>query len=82
MSGYHLTAEGAHALLLINRLERLVRLHDQYCGPKPDLNRLGVRLLERAIAATYQDCVDAGWPSSDLDYHLATYRPQQTERPQ
>jgi hypothetical protein len=41
----------------ISRLERLIRMRRDY---REDLNPLGIRLLDRAIEATYQDCVDYG----------------------
>jgi len=42
-------------------LERLVRLLREYADPqKPSVNALGVRLLQRAITATYFDADDQG----------------------
>lgn len=46
--------------IFLGRLARLIRLYREYCGEKPDLNALGVRMLERAIDATYRDCIDYG----------------------
>jgi hypothetical protein len=43
--------------LFVARLERLIRLRTEY---REDLNPLGLRLLDRAIYATYKDCVDYG----------------------
>ena len=48
----------------ISRLRRLIRLRREY---RDDLNPLGMRLLDRAIDATYGDCLDHGvadvaWP--------------------
>ena len=41
----------------LRRLERLIRMRRDY---REDLNPLGIRLLDRAIEATFQDCVDFG----------------------
>ena len=41
----------------LKRLERLIRMRRDY---REDLNPLGIRLLDRAIEATFQDCVDFG----------------------
>jgi hypothetical protein len=41
----------------VRRLERLLRMRRDY---RDDLNPLGFRLLDRAIQATYQDCLDHG----------------------
>ena len=43
--------------LFIARLERLLRMRKDY---REDLNPLGLRLMDRAIDATYRDCVDFG----------------------
>ena len=43
--------------IFIGRLERLVRMRNEY---RDDLNPLGFRLLDRAIDATFQDCLDYG----------------------
>ncbi len=43
--------------LFVSRLERLIRLRREY---NQDLNPLGLRLLDRAIYATYCDCIDYG----------------------
>ena len=49
--------EGEIRALFVGRLERLLRLRRQY---NQDLNPLGLRLLDRAIYATYRDCIDYG----------------------
>lgn len=49
--------EGRIKSLFVSRLERLVRLRKDY---REDLNPLGLRLLDRAIYATYQDCIEYG----------------------
>jgi hypothetical protein len=49
--------EGQFNALFVSRLERLIRLRREY---REDLNPLGIRLLDRAIYATYQDCIDYG----------------------
>ena len=49
--------EGGTTALFVTRLQRLLRLRREYCE---DLNPLGLRLLDRAIYATYRDCVDYG----------------------
>ena len=43
--------------IMLKRLERLIRMRRDY---REDLNPLGIRLLDRAIEATFQDCVDFG----------------------
>ena len=43
--------------IFLSRLERLVRMRRDY---RDDLNPLGFRLLDRAIDATFQDCLDYG----------------------
>ena len=48
---------GEPTALFVTRLERLIRLRQDY---KEDLNPLGLRLLDRAIYATYRDCLDYG----------------------
>jgi hypothetical protein len=50
-------ARGEIQALFVARLERLIRLRKDY---RDDLNPLGLRLLDRAIQATYRDCVDYG----------------------
>jgi hypothetical protein len=50
-------AEGQTRTLFVRRLERLMRLRHEYVD---DLNPLGLRLLDRALWATYQDCIDFG----------------------
>ena len=47
--------EGQLKALFVNRLERLLRMRKDY---REDLNPLGLRLMDRAIDATYRDCVD------------------------
>ena len=49
--------EGQPTALFVSRLERLIRLRKDY---REDLNPLGLRLLDRAIYATYRDCVEFG----------------------
>jgi hypothetical protein len=49
--------EGQINVLFVSRLERLIRLRREY---REDLNPLGIRLLDRAIYATYRDCIDYG----------------------
>ena len=49
--------EGQTRALFISRLERLLRMRKDY---REDLNPLGLRLMDRAIDATYNDCVDFG----------------------
>ena len=41
----------------INRLERLIETRKDR---SEDMNPLGVRLLDRSIQATFQDCIDSG----------------------
>jgi hypothetical protein len=41
----------------LRRLARLIRMRRDY---REDLNPLGIRLLDRAIESTFQDCVDFG----------------------
>ena len=49
--------EGQVKAVFVRRLERLMRLRKEY---REDLNPLGLRLLDRAIYATYRDCLDFG----------------------
>jgi len=49
--------EGQIKALFVSRLERLIRLRQEY---NQDLNPLGLRLLDRAIYATYRDCIEYG----------------------
>jgi hypothetical protein len=49
--------EGQTRTVFIRRLERLMRLRRDYLD---DLNPLGLRLLDRALYATYRDCLDYG----------------------
>ncbi len=51
------TTQGLTKALFVRRLERLVRLRREY---SEDLNPLGLRLLDRAINSTYNDCLDYG----------------------
>jgi hypothetical protein len=51
------TAEDPAHQIFVRRLERLIRLRREY---QADLNSVGVELLNRAIYATYRDCLDAG----------------------
>ena len=50
-------AEGDTKALFVSRLRRLIQQRKDY---SEDLNPLGIRLLDRAIDATYQDCIDYG----------------------
>ena len=50
-------AEGQTRTVFIRRLERLMRLRRDYMQ---DLNPLGLRLLDRALYATYRDCLEYG----------------------
>lgn len=43
------------ASVFLDRLQRLIRIRREY---QDDLNPLGLRLLGRAIDATFIDCVD------------------------
>jgi hypothetical protein len=43
--------------MLQGRLQRLIRLRGEY---STDLDPRGLRLLDRAIDATYRDCIDYG----------------------
>ncbi len=43
--------------IFLGRLQRLIRLRREY---REDLNRLGLSLLDRAINATYRDCIEYG----------------------
>ena len=45
-------AEGQTKTVFVRRLERLMRLRRDYLD---DLNPLGLRLLDRALYATYRD---------------------------
>ena len=49
--------EGQLKALFVTRLQRLIRMRQDY---REDLNPLGFRLLDRAIDATFQDCIDYG----------------------
>jgi hypothetical protein len=49
--------EGQIKAVFTTRLERLLQMRKDY---REDLNPLGLRLLDRAIDATYRDCVDFG----------------------
>ena len=49
--------EGQIKAIFVMRLERLLRMRKDY---SEDLNPLGLRLMDRAIDATYRDCVDYG----------------------
>lgn len=52
-----MTEEQVTAGVFLRRLERLIRLRRHY---NDDLADLGVRMLTRAITATYGDCLDYG----------------------
>ena len=49
--------QGQVKAIFLDRLERLLRMRRDY---REDLNPLGLRLMDRAIDATYRDCVDFG----------------------
>jgi hypothetical protein len=49
--------EGQVKAIFVNRLERLLRMRKDY---REDLNPLGLRLMDRAIDATYSDCIQYG----------------------
>ena len=49
--------EGQTGDVFVRRLQRLMRLRRDY---QDDLNPLGLRLLDRALYATYRDCLDYG----------------------
>jgi hypothetical protein len=49
--------EGQTKAVFVRRLERLMRLRRDYID---DLNPLGLRLLDRALYATYRDCLEYG----------------------
>ena len=49
--------EGHPKIIFVARLERLLRMRKDY---REDLNPVGLRLLDRAIDATYRDCIDYG----------------------
>ena len=51
------TTEGGTKAVFVRRLERLMRLRRDY---QDDLNPLGLRLLDRALYATYRDCLEYG----------------------
>jgi hypothetical protein len=57
MPSFRGKTEGQINALFVSRLERLIRLRREY---REDLNPLGIRLLDRAIYATYRDCIDYG----------------------
>ena len=56
--------------IFVSRLERLLRMRRDY---RHDLNPLGFRLLDRAIDATYRDCLDFG-AAEEADLLLAQSR--------
>jgi hypothetical protein len=55
--------------MFVQRLKRLIRVRRDY---DEDLNSLGAELIDRAIYATYRDCVDYG--ASDEALKLMTTR--------
>lgn len=57
MSRKPLDVEAQVRAMYLGRLQRLIRLRREYTG---DLNQMGLRLLDRAIDATYRDCIDYG----------------------
>jgi hypothetical protein len=50
-------AEAEAKAVYVRRLERLMRLRRDYID---DLNPLGLRLVDRALYATYRDCLEFG----------------------
>ncbi len=64
------SGEGLTKALFIRRLERLIRLRREY---RDDLNPLGLRLLDRAISATYKDLVEFG--AEDEIRHIVARHP-------
>ena len=63
------TTEGQANDVFVRRLERLMRLRREYVD---DLNPLGLRLLDRALYATYRDCIDYG-AGSEADEIMAEH---------
>lgn len=63
--------------IFLDRLRRVIRLRGEY---RDDLNPLGRRLLDRAIDATYQDCIDAG-ASDAARPIMAAYRRRSWSKP-
>jgi len=59
--------------IFLGRLQRLIRLRGEY---RTDLNPLGLRLLDRAIDATYRDCIDYGCADHALPIMRAHRRRQ------
>ena len=51
------TAEGQTKDVFVRRLKRLMRLRREYVD---DVNAVGRRLLDRALYATYRDCLEDG----------------------
>ena len=51
------SGQGLTKALFVRRLARLIRLRREF---SEDLNPLGLRLLDRSIWSTYQDCLDYG----------------------
>jgi hypothetical protein len=49
--------EAESTALFVSRLQRLLRLRSEHCD---ELNPQGIRLLDRAIYATYRDCIEYG----------------------
>lgn len=60
----------------LGRLQRLIRLRREY---REDLNPLGLRLLDRAIDATYRDCIDYG--ATDLARQIMSAHPRRVWGP-
>lgn len=61
--------------IFLGRLQRLIRLRSVY---STDLNPMGLRLLDRAIDATYRDCIDYGCADAALPI-MAAHRRRQWE---
>lgn len=57
MPPFQRSASGQTKLIFVNRLARLIQLRREL---RDDLNPTGVELLDRAIYATYRDCIDFG----------------------
>lgn len=58
--------------IFLARLQRLIRLRREYAT---DLNAYGLRMLDRAIDATYRDCIDYGCADDALPI-MAAHRKQ------
>jgi hypothetical protein len=49
--------DGSLQTLFLNRLARLIKARNEF---HDDLNVVGLEMLDRAIYATYRDCIDYG----------------------